>query len=151
MSNPHPAEPAFWARQLGETGRHRRTGDCTHAGAVGQKAGPVPGRLECYPQKEGVRHYVGAWPLTTIALSQNEMSNSSLSASAADPATYEDALAELERLVAAMEAGQLPLDQLLHSYKRGAELLNFCRGRLEAVEQQVKVLEDGQLRPWTEV
>jgi exodeoxyribonuclease VII small subunit len=63
--------------------------------------------------------------------------------------TYEDALAELERLVAAMEGGQLPLDRLLDSYKRGAELLGFCRARLEAVEQQVKVLEDGELKPWT--
>jgi len=68
--------------------------------------------------------------------------------SAATPATYEDALAELERLVAAMEGGQLPLDQLLASYRRGAELLGFCRQRLEAVEQQVKVLEEGQLKPW---
>jgi exodeoxyribonuclease VII small subunit len=64
------------------------------------------------------------------------------------PASYEDALAELERLVAAMEGGQLPLDQLLESYRRGAELLNFCRARLDAVEQQVKILEDGQLKPW---
>ena len=63
-------------------------------------------------------------------------------------ATYEDALAELERLVAAMEGGQLPLDRLLESYKRGAELLAFCRARLEAVEQQVKVLENGELKPW---
>ena len=67
---------------------------------------------------------------------------------AAAPARYEDALAELERLVAAMEAGQLPLDQLLDNYRRGAELLAFCRTRLDAVEQQVKVLEDGQLKPW---
>jgi exodeoxyribonuclease VII small subunit len=63
-------------------------------------------------------------------------------------ATYEEALAELERLVAAMEGGQLPLDKLLESYKRGAELLGFCRARLEAVEQQVKVLENGELKPW---
>ena len=62
--------------------------------------------------------------------------------------SYEDALGELDRLVAAMEAGQLPLDRLLESYKRGAELLTFCRTRLEAVEQQVKVLEDGQLQPF---
>jgi exodeoxyribonuclease VII small subunit len=68
-------------------------------------------------------------------------------ASAPLPASYEEALAELDRLVAAMEAGQLPLDRLLENYKRGAELLAFCRTRLEAVEQQVKVLEDGQLRP----
>jgi exodeoxyribonuclease VII small subunit len=64
------------------------------------------------------------------------------------PASYEEALGELDRLVIAMEAGQLPLDHLLQSYKRGAELLAFCRSRLEAVEQQVKVLEDGQLKPW---
>ena len=67
----------------------------------------------------------------------------------ASPPTYEEALGELDRLVQSMEAGQLPLDRLLESYKRGAELLNFCRARLEAVEQQVKVLEDGQLKPWT--
>lgn len=62
------------------------------------------------------------------------------------PANYEDALGELDRLVGAMEAGQLPLDRLLENYKRGAELLAFCRARLEAVEHQVKVLEDGQLK-----
>lgn len=63
--------------------------------------------------------------------------------------SYEDALGELERLVAAMEGGQLPLDKLLDNYRRGAALLNLCRARLEAVETQVKVLEDGQLKPWT--
>ena len=61
--------------------------------------------------------------------------------------TYEDAVGELDRLVDAMEAGQLPLDKLLESYQRGAELLSFCRARLEAVEQQVRVLEAGQLKP----
>ena len=66
------------------------------------------------------------------------------------PANYEDALIELERLVGSMEGGQMPLDRLLDSYRRGAELLAFCRGRLEAVEAQVKVLEDGQLKPWIE-
>lgn len=66
------------------------------------------------------------------------------------PERYEDALAELEALVARMEAGALPLDQLLVSYQRGAQLLDFCRGRLDAIESQVKVLEDGQLKPWTE-
>jgi exodeoxyribonuclease VII small subunit len=64
------------------------------------------------------------------------------------PDSYEEALAELERLVAAMEGGQLPLDRLLESYQRGAQLLGWCRGRLEAVEEQVKVLEEGQLKPW---
>jgi len=67
-----------------------------------------------------------------------------------EPASYEAAVAELEQLVAAMEAGQMPLDRLLESYRRGAELLEFCRGRLKTVEDQVKVLENGQLKPWAE-
>ncbi|MEN9893252.1 MAG: hypothetical protein RLY78_3547 [Pseudomonadota bacterium] len=66
------------------------------------------------------------------------------------PERYEDALAELERLVQAMEAGQMPLDRLLDSYRRGAALLAHCRARLDAVEQQVQVLEDGQLKDWVE-
>ena len=64
------------------------------------------------------------------------------------PARYEDALAELDELVQAMESGRLPLDELLVAYRRGAALLTFCRERLQAVEEQVKVLEDGQLKPW---
>ncbi len=64
------------------------------------------------------------------------------------PATYEAALQELEQLVAAMEAGQLPLDQLLARYQRGAELLTFCRSRLDAVEQQIRVFENGEAQPW---
>jgi exodeoxyribonuclease VII small subunit len=68
---------------------------------------------------------------------------------ATEPPRYEDALAELERLVQAMEGGQLPLDQLLDSHRRGLELLNLCRDRLQAVENQVQVLEQGQLKDWT--
>lgn len=64
------------------------------------------------------------------------------------PASYELALAELDRLVAQMEAGQLPLDQLLDAYRRAAELLSYCRGRLQVVEDQVKVLDEGVLKPW---
>jgi exodeoxyribonuclease VII small subunit len=76
------------------------------------------------------------------------MARSAVSASK-DPVSYEQALAELDRLVAQMEGGQLPLDQLLDGYRRGAELLAFCRARLQAVEDQVKVLDDGQLKPWS--
>ena len=64
------------------------------------------------------------------------------------PATYEAALQELEGLVASLESGQLPLDQLLTGYQRGAQLLAFCKGRLEAVETQIKVLDGTELKPW---
>lgn len=64
------------------------------------------------------------------------------------PASYEAALEELEQLVAQLDAGQLPLDQLLVRYQRGAVLLAFCRERLTAVENQIQVLEGQQLKPW---
>lgn len=64
------------------------------------------------------------------------------------PATYEAALQELDGLVAGLESGQLPLDQLLSGYQRGAQLLAFCKGKLEAVETQIKVLEGTELKPW---
>jgi exodeoxyribonuclease VII small subunit len=48
-----------------------------------------------------------------------------------------------------MEAGELPLAQLLTGYQRGAELLAYCRAQLDAVEQQIKVLDNGSLKTWT--
>ena len=65
------------------------------------------------------------------------------------PATYEAALQELEQLVGRLESGDMPLDQLLTGYQRGAELLKFCRDKLEAVENQIKVLDAGTLKTWT--
>ena len=62
------------------------------------------------------------------------------------PQSFEQALAEIESIVAAMEAGQLPLDQSLAAYKRGAELLQFCQAQLQEAQQQVKVLEAGTLQ-----
>jgi exodeoxyribonuclease VII small subunit len=66
------------------------------------------------------------------------------------PATYEAALAELEQLVNRIESGQLPLEELLAGYQRGAQLLQFCRDKLQAVENQIKVLDEGVLKPWTQ-
>lgn len=67
-----------------------------------------------------------------------------------EPASYEAALEELEQLVARIESGQLPLEQMLAGYQRGAVLLNFCRARLDAVQDQIKVLDEGALQPWTQ-
>lgn len=70
------------------------------------------------------------------------------SRAATPPKDYESALAELETLIADMEAGQLPLEASLAAYKRGAELLHYCRQQLADAEQQVKVLENGALTPY---
>ena len=68
----------------------------------------------------------------------------------AEPASYEAALEQLEQLVVRIESGQLSLDQMLAGYQRGACLLAFCRHRLDAVQDQIKVLDDSQLQPWNQ-
>ncbi len=63
-------------------------------------------------------------------------------------ASFEDAIAELEQLVADMEAGELPLEASLAAYKRGSELVKYCAAQLERVEKQVKVLQGELLKPF---
>jgi exodeoxyribonuclease VII small subunit len=65
-----------------------------------------------------------------------------------EPTSYEAGAEELEALVRQMESAQLPLDQLLVSYQRGAFLLSFCQSKLQALEQQISRIDDGQLKPW---
>ena len=62
---------------------------------------------------------------------------------------FESAMAELEQIVADMEAGKLSLEDSLAAYQRGAELLGFWRGRLEDAQQQVSVLENGMLKDFS--
>lgn len=61
--------------------------------------------------------------------------------------SFEQALAELEKIVKKMEGGELSLEQALATHKRGLELAKFCQQRLEAAQQQVKVLEGEVLKP----
>lgn len=67
----------------------------------------------------------------------------------ARPENYESALAELEQLASAMESGQLPLGEMLSGYRRASVLLDFCRQQLDAVEAQIRTLDDGQLKNWS--
>ncbi len=63
--------------------------------------------------------------------------------------SFEDAMAELEQLVAKMESGELPLEASVAAYQRGSELVKYCAAQLERVEKQVKVLEGDMLKPFT--
>jgi exodeoxyribonuclease VII small subunit len=64
------------------------------------------------------------------------------------PASFEEAVAELESLVQSMESGSLALEQSLAAYRRGALLAAHCRRLLADVQQQVKVLEADLLKPF---
>jgi exodeoxyribonuclease VII small subunit len=65
---------------------------------------------------------------------------------ASAPASFEAALTELERIVATMEGGELPLEQSLAAYSRGAQLLKYCQAQLSDAQQRVRILEDDTLK-----
>ena len=50
---------------------------------------------------------------------------------------FEDALAELERIVRQLEEGKAKLDDAIHSYERGTWLKRHCEAKLR--EAQAKV------------
>jgi len=64
----------------------------------------------------------------------------------AQPESFEAASVELEKIVAAMEAGQMSLEASLSAYQRGAELLQYCQGKLQVAQQQVRILEADMLK-----
>jgi exodeoxyribonuclease VII small subunit len=64
------------------------------------------------------------------------------------PASFEEAMEELEKLVSQMEAGELPLEASVAAYKRGSELVKYCSVQLDKVDSQVKILEGEMLKPF---
>ena len=60
---------------------------------------------------------------------------------------FEAALAELESLVHSMEDGKLELEDSIAAYRRGMELMKYCQAQLADAEQQIRVLENGELKP----
>jgi len=53
---------------------------------------------------------------------------------------FSEALSELEAIVAALEGGQLDLEDSLARYERGVALLRACQAKLGEAEQRVTML-----------
>lgn len=64
------------------------------------------------------------------------------------PANFEDAMRELDALVSGMDGGELALEQALAAYQRGAYLVKYCQAQLQAVQEQIKIVEDDMLKPF---
>jgi exodeoxyribonuclease VII small subunit len=57
--------------------------------------------------------------------------------------SFEQALAELEQIVARLESGQAPLEDSIQLYERGAALKAHCEQRLEAARLRVEKIVVG--------
>jgi exodeoxyribonuclease VII small subunit len=56
------------------------------------------------------------------------------------PKSFEEALAELEQILADIEHGELGLEESLLKYERGNFLIHHCRGVLNTAEKQIELL-----------
>lgn len=54
--------------------------------------------------------------------------------------SFEDALAELERIVRGLESGQQKLEDAIAAYERGAALKRHCEKRLAEAESRVQAI-----------
>ena len=55
-----------------------------------------------------------------------------------EPTNYEQAMAELENIVAKVENNEMNIDDLTAQLSRAQQLIKFCRGRLRKTEEEVK-------------
>lgn len=76
---------------------------------------------------------------TSLEASHSEIMN-------LDGMSFEQAIAELEGLVAGLERGDLALADALKAYQRGSALMRHAQGMLDQVQEQIDVIESGQVR-----
>ena len=63
--------------------------------------------------------------------------------------SFEQAMGELEKIVQAVESGQVPLAEALAEYEKGIELISHCQKILSQAEQKIAKLSkglDGELK-----
>ncbi len=53
---------------------------------------------------------------------------------------FEKSLKNLEKIVAELEGGQLPLDKSLAQFESGIKLIRDCQKALQTAEQKVQIL-----------
>lgn len=57
-----------------------------------------------------------------------------------EPSTFENSLAELEKIVQELESGDIPLDRSLQLYEQGTKLSRQCQERLRKAEERIEAL-----------
>ena len=51
--------------------------------------------------------------------------------------TFEEALAELEKIVGDVEAGEIGLEESIDQYEAGMKLIKYCRAILDQAEKRI--------------
>jgi exodeoxyribonuclease VII small subunit len=56
--------------------------------------------------------------------------------------TFEESVAQLEQIVAAIESGQIGLEESLAKYEQGMALVKRCRAILDSAEKRIEQLTE---------
>lgn len=62
--------------------------------------------------------------------------------------TFEESLAELEKIATKLESGELGLDEAIKEFEKGIKLSKECSEKLDEAEKKINILvqgEDGEL------
>lgn len=59
------------------------------------------------------------------------------------PKSFEEAIAELEKILSEIESGGVGLEESLARYERGTFLVQHCRGVLAQAEKQIEQITKG--------
>ncbi len=78
-------------------------------------------------------------------------SSSKKTEKAIEELTYEEALAELEEIVSALEGEQSQLEDSIRLFERGQALTARCSALLEAAELKVKQVAGDEIIPFEEI
>lgn len=58
--------------------------------------------------------------------------------------TYSDAMKRLEEIVRTIESGEMDIDSLAENLKEAKQLVAFCKGKLQHVEDEVNKIMEGK-------
>ena len=56
---------------------------------------------------------------------------------------FEESIAELEKIVEAMENGEMGLEDMVAAFERGQKLVKDCGRRLDEIERRIEVIRQG--------
>ncbi len=63
-----------------------------------------------------------------------------------DKPKFEEELKKLEKLVAEMESGDLPLDAMISHFEEGRRLADFCSKELSVIRRKIEVVTNSGSR-----
>ena len=71
----------------------------------------------------------------------NQMNDTAAKSAPLKTVTFEDALQELEDIVASLERGEVSLDDAIAAFERGTQLKSHCQARLEEARMKVEQIK----------